>query len=232
VISYIRNLSATAEFLLIVFLCLGVQSKWAVRAIIRHSKGTAPRHVKLGNAGVLRVVILELLCLSAALWIGSVRGWSLATFGLRISWAGTLAGILLYAALIAVTAVCRAALRVLRIEAPSDFIFSGITLPFVILLAIVNPFFEETVESGYFIHALQGLGMWPAVLASALFVGFLHAYLGFTDVMTLVFWRIVIGLVYWRWRQLWPLVIAHSLADIVGLTNPWPWRRASESSAA
>jgi hypothetical protein len=63
--AFIRNLSTTAEFCLIVFLCFGAQTVWAFRALIRHWKGTAPRQVPTGNGVVVRVVILELLCLSA-----------------------------------------------------------------------------------------------------------------------------------------------------------------------
>ncbi len=90
--AFIRDLSATAEFCLITFLCFGLQTVSAVLAVARHWKRAVPRHVQFGNAGVARVVMLELLCLPAALWIGSVRGWTVATFGLHISWRGTATG--------------------------------------------------------------------------------------------------------------------------------------------
>ena len=37
---------------------------------------------------------------------------------------------------------------------------SHLTVPFVILIALVNPVFEEAIESGYFFHALQRYGPW------------------------------------------------------------------------
>jgi hypothetical protein len=221
-ISFIRDLSATTEFCLIIFLCFGLQVVWAVRAVVRHWKGAVTRQVQLGSAGVLRVVALELLCLPAALWIGSVRGWSLATFGLSISWKGTAAGVLLFAALMAGATLFAAMLKVFRVEVAGSFILKGTALPYILLLSIVNPVYEETIQSGYFIHALQHLGMWPAVLASALFSAFLHAYLVLQSVTLVFFTRIAVGLAYWRWRQLWPLILAHSLADLCALLYPRP----------
>jgi len=194
----------------------------AVLAVARHWKRAVPRHVQFGNAGVARVVMLELLCLPAALWIGSVRGWTVATFGLHISWRGTATGVLLFAALLAGAALFGAVLKALHVEVAGSFFLKGTTLPYVLLLSIVNPLYEEVILSGYFIHALQHLGMWPAVLASALFTSFLHAYLVLQSVTLVLFTRIAVGLAYWRGRQLWPLIVAHSLADLFALLYRQP----------
>jgi hypothetical protein len=92
-----------------------------------------------------------------------------------------------------------------------------LTVPFIILFSMANPFFEELMETGYFIRSLQGFGMWPAVLASAFFRAFLHAHLGIFGAMNIFVMGVLFGLVYWRWRQLWPLIVAHSLMDLIGL---------------
>ena len=88
-----------------------------------------------------------------------------------------------------------------------------VTLPVVLLWCVINPFFEETMETGYFVHRLQGHGMWPAVLASGCFRAILHAFFGLTGMATVLCVGVVFGLVYWRWRTLWPLLLAHSLLD-------------------
>jgi hypothetical protein len=220
--SFISHLSATAEFWLITFLCFGVQAVWAVRAIVRHWNGTAPRQVRIGNAGVLRVVILELVCLSAALWIGNIRGWSLGTLGLQLSWMGTAAGVGLFAAVLAGATLLGVVLKVFRLEVAFSSILPGTSLPFVLLLAAVNPLYGEALQFGYLLHALQDFGMWPAVLASAFFTSFLHAYLTLQSVTLVFLTRVAVGLAYWHWRQLWPLIVAHALLDLVALLRPWP----------
>ena len=215
-ISFLRHLSAPAEFCLVLFLGFGVQIHSAVRAIVGQRKRPAPGQVQLSNADVLRTVAVELVSLGATLWFGSIRGWSLATFGLHISWKGTAAGVLLFAGLLVAGTLLSSALNLFH---PRKAItrFVGMTLPFAVLLSVVNPIFEETIESGYFIHALQHFGMWPAVLASAVITCFLHAYLGIDAVADVLLPRVIFGLVYWRWRQLWPIVLAHSLLDFLAL---------------
>ncbi len=44
---------------------------------------------------------------------------------------------------------------------------SHLSLPVLVLFAIINPFFEETMETGYFVQSLQRYGIWGAVLAGA-----------------------------------------------------------------
>jgi membrane protease YdiL (CAAX protease family) len=95
----------------------------------------------------------------------------------------------------------------------------GLTLPFIILNSVTNPLFEELLEAGYLISALHKLGMWPAILAGALIRAFLHAYLGASGAMAVLATGVIFGLVYWRWRQLWPLIVAHALLDFLGLMH-------------
>jgi hypothetical protein len=85
----------------------------------------------------------------------------------------------------------------------------------VVLFAIINAVFEETLESGYFIQSLQRYGMWSAVLASAFFRSFLHAYHGLAAIIIIFPFGLVFGFIYWKWRRLWPLFIAHVLFDLI-----------------
>lgn len=213
----LASLSTLGEFYLVILLCFGVQIILAVRAVVRHWKGGVPREVQVGNAGVLRLVTLELLCLWAALWIGSLRGWSLVTLGLHISWMGTFMGGLLFAALMVQATLFALALKAFGVNTLWTSIRPGTTLPFVLLVSIVNPVFEEAIGAGYVIHALQQFGMWPAVLASAFFATFLHAYQVLQTLALTFLTRITVCLAYWRWRQLWPLVVAHCLVDVYAL---------------
>lgn len=216
---FIRNLSAPAELGLITVIFFGLQILGAATAIASQLKAAAQRQVQIGNPVVLRTVVLELAALAATLWIGSIRGWTLATFGARISWKGAGAGVLLSGAVLLASSLFGFALNIFHLEQAGARI-AGMTIPFALILSAVNPVFEETLESGYFIHSLQHLGMWPAVLASALFTSVLHAYLGIEGAVGVLLARTIFGLAYWRWRQLWPLIVAHSLFDLAALVNP------------
>ena len=215
---FIRNLSAPAELLLVTLICFGWPILRAGIAIRSHWNHPIPDEIEFGPAIIIRSAILELLSLAATLWIGTVRGWPFATFGLRLSWKGTAAGVLLFTVTLAVSSLGNSILNnFFHVVTASRLV--GATLPFAILASVVNPLFEEVLEAGYSLRALRDLGMWTAVLASALFVGFLHAYRGMNGAVGVVIIRIIFGLTYWRWRQLWPLIFAHSLLDLLALAN-------------
>jgi membrane protease YdiL (CAAX protease family) len=179
---------------------------------------SAPPQPQFSNGELFfGIVIYEILILAIMFWIGRIRGWSFATFGLRVSWKLTGAGFLLFALTFVALVIVAVIANTIHPAGTSPQLTGGVTWFFVLPVLIINPFFEELLETGYFVHCLQRYGMWPAVLTSALFRGALHAYLGFNGALSLFGMGIIFGLVYWRWRQLWPLIIAHSLGDLIFL---------------
>ena len=208
--TFIRNLPAPAEFCLILLIGFGgglVHEAWLVT---RHGV------VVVSDGIVLWVLARELFELWVILWIGRIRGWSVSTFGWKVSWKGTAIGLLLFITVTLLKILVMISLA--RIHSPGPGIFiSGLSVPVIFLLALINPFFEELLEGGYFLHSLQKYGMWIAVIAGSVFRGVLHFYQGFNPAAAIFAGGILYGLVYWRWRQLWPLVVAHFLDDFIGL---------------
>jgi membrane protease YdiL (CAAX protease family) len=166
---------------------------------------------------VLWLVGYELLAFTAVFWIARIRGWSFATFGLHISWKWTGVGILLFVVVVLTTIFQTVLFQVIHPAKIATPLTGALTLPFVILTSLINPFFEELMEVGYFVHALKRYGMWPAVLASAFFRTFLHAYAGLNFAATCLSLGLMFGVAYWRWRQLWPLFVAHATMDFYAL---------------
>ena len=226
----IRNLSSPGEFLLIIAVCFGLSITASVIWLIHHGHWPALQThpsfgspspnkdvVHLRNDDIVVSAVMELITLGIALWIGRIRGWSLATFGLRVSWKWTGVGVVLFLAEQPVNHLARLLATGSWYVAtnpdgtPAFFRESHLTVPFIILIATVNPVCEEAFESGYFFHVLQRYGMWFAVFTTALFRGFLHVTMGLNGFVTMFAMGLLYGFVYWRWRQLWPLIVAHSL---------------------
>ena len=210
--SFIRNLSVPAEVGLVLFIGFGfliADSIWMVAKL---------GHVEISNAGCVVSAVSEAVFLAAVLWIGKMRGWSLATFGSRISWRDTGRGILLLFAKGLVVWGCLAIIRRVYPDgiAADRVTMAGVTLPFILLVSVINPVFEEVLEAGYIIQSLQRFGMWPAVLASALFRASFHWWMGM-GAISIFASGVIVGLAYWRWRQLWPLIVAHALGDFFAL---------------
>lgn len=164
----------------------------------------------ISNVGLIAGVIGEAAILIAVLSIGRLRGWSLATFGFRISWGGAGAGILLFVVTLAAMSGAAWLVQTFHPER-TNYSTAGIAVPGILLFTFINSILEEVLEAGYVIYSLKCFGMWPAVLASALIRALFHWWQGLNGPLVIFPMGLIFGFAYWWWRQLWPLVIAHVL---------------------
>lgn len=211
----LRRFSDVTEFMLVTLVCYW----WAIAANVGAVAGYLMHvdvPVKVNDGQMLTLMGIELIGLAVASWIGRARGWSVWSFGLRPTWSGTGAGVMLTATM---------AITLILLGLVVNFVYPGsvrfeplpvsLSLGVVLLVSAVNPVFEEAIGVGYFIHALRRFGMWPAVLASAGFRTLLHTYQGFNAVVIVLPLGVAFAVVYWRWGRLWPLVVAHALFSLV-----------------
>jgi membrane protease YdiL (CAAX protease family) len=94
-------------------------------------------------------------------------------------------------------------------------------VPVLILSAIQNAVLEEVVVVGYLMTRLRDLGWrWLyVVLASAVLRGSYHLYQGFGAFVGNAVMGVVFALFFIRTRRVWPLIVAHSLLDIVAFVG-------------
>ena len=93
--------------------------------------------------------------------------------------------------------------------------------PVLVLSAAQNGVLEEVLVAGYLLHRLRQLG-WSdnrALLVSALLRGSYHLYQGFGGFAGNMVMGLVFGRMYQRWGRVTPLVIAHTLMDIVAFVG-------------
>ncbi|HEU5108493.1 MAG TPA: CPBP family intramembrane glutamic endopeptidase, partial [Micromonosporaceae bacterium] len=94
-------------------------------------------------------------------------------------------------------------------------------VPVLVLAATQNALLEEIVVVGYLLTRLRELG-WriaPAVATSALLRGAYHLYQGFGAFVGNAIMGVVFALFYLRTRRVLPLVIAHTLLDVVAFVG-------------
>jgi membrane protease YdiL (CAAX protease family) len=95
------------------------------------------------------------------------------------------------------------------------------TIPVLLLSAAQNAVLEEVVMVGYLFTRLRQL-TWPvgAILAfSAVIRGAYHLYQGFGGFAGNLIMGLIFGLVYLRVRRVGPLVVAHTLLDVVAFVG-------------
>lgn len=143
----------------------------------------------------------------------------------RLRWPGDLVGGLGLAALIGLPGLgLYLVARMLGMNAevePTSLASSWWRIPVLVLAAFANGFAEEVVVVGYLITRLRQVGLTPvqAVLASAALRGLYHAYQGFGAGLGNLAMGLVFGYAWYRWRRLWPLVIAHGVINSVAFVG-------------
>ena len=209
--SFIRNLTPRGEVFLVFAIWFGLGI--IIRSIGGHLMPGARLHGEFSNLGMMGLSIFELLVLAMVfLYIGRIRGWSFASFCFQISWKLTGLGVLLF-----VPTKLIFVLRNMIVGPNAAGLLAGqIALPIVIISSIITGIFEELMEVGYIIKVTEKYGMWTAVFISALIRAVIHAYQGAVGMACVFVIGVTFGLVYWKLRQLWPLIVAHILIDIIG----------------
>jgi len=89
----------------------------------------------------------------------------------------------------------------------------------VFLTSTVNGIFEELFVAGYIITVLrERRGVWTAINVSTVVRVLYHLYQGPIGLLIILPMGLLFGYAYARTRQLWPLIFAHVLIDIIGLS--------------
>ncbi len=95
------------------------------------------------------------------------------------------------------------------------------TVPLLVLAALRAGLTEEVIFLGYLFDRLRrlGWGPWTIILATAALRASYHAYQGFGPIVGNFAMGVVFGWCYRRWGRVMPLVIAHTLIDIIAFVG-------------
>jgi membrane protease YdiL (CAAX protease family) len=94
-------------------------------------------------------------------------------------------------------------------------------VPVLVLSAAQNAVLEEVVGVGYLVTRLRelGYGLGATVAASALLRGAYHLYQGFGAFVGNAIMGVVFAIVFARTRRLVPLIVAHTMLDVVSFVG-------------
>jgi membrane protease YdiL (CAAX protease family) len=95
------------------------------------------------------------------------------------------------------------------------------TIPVLLLAALQNAIVEEVIAVGYLGTRLRelGWGPWATIAASASLRGTYHLYQGFGQALGNAVMGVIFAWWYQRTRRLAPLIVAHTLLDVVAFVG-------------
>lgn len=202
-----------------IFLVVLVFSGWFVLASIQAVIEGFPIP-QISDKEALSVVIVECLAFPAALAFLWGQGWRAKDLGIDITWLNSFAGVLLFGFSILVNLILWEAIG--HLVGGKEFLkqFSqaiSVSLPLVLLLSVLNGIFEEFFLCRYLVEAFAKYGPAVAVGVSAFVRIMYHLYQGPLGAVLVLAFGIVVTAFYWRFRQVWPSMLAHILADVAAL---------------
>ena len=223
----IRRLPAGVEFLVVVSWAFGLPVFSSIISLGTGGESGAATGGSLvfNNSALVNILVFELIQSVFLVWFLHVRGWTLEKVGLAISWRGTGMGWLL---LIGTYVLAMGAQTLAHLLMPTEMQAAGrmyptadpkVSMELVFIVSTVNGIFEELFVAGYIITALREVrGVWTAINVSTVVRLLYHLYQGPIGVITIIPMGLLYGYVYARTRLLWPLIFAHVLIDIIGLS--------------
>ncbi|QIM21737.1 CPBP family intramembrane metalloprotease [Phycicoccus sp. HDW14] len=95
------------------------------------------------------------------------------------------------------------------------------TVPLLVLAAAQNAVLEETIMVGYLFRRWSeaGWGQWRVIVTSAVIRGTYHLYQGFGGFVGNIVMGLLFGWLYTRTRRVMPLVVAHTVLDVVAFVG-------------
>jgi membrane protease YdiL (CAAX protease family) len=219
--AFVRALSPRAEFALVLIGAFGIFLPSNLMAFLSGAWASR-RSPIIDNAHLQQVLIVELGILILGVLFLRARDWNLERIGLRPSVRDSLVGVGLniasylgYAALFLLMVNLWPA--IVHPVSATNLVAKGIDLPLILAVSLVNPLFEEGFLCGYVMTVLKARrGVLTAINVSVAIRLFYHLYQGPLGVLSITPLGLIFAYWYARTGRLWPLVVAHSLADLVG----------------
>lgn len=215
----IRELPPAAEFVIVITICFGyfiLVSSVLAFGSVAETTATVQDEISL-----IGLILIEALLLGPAALFLLLRGWRLADFRFDITLRSSGEGIALFIATYLLFLVMHTWLAALAGSDDLSVLGSSPYQPnllVVLLVSTVNPVFEEVFVVGYVIKALEcRCGATFAIGVSVLIRLLYHTYQGPMAVAFIFPMGVLFAVAYWRWRALWPLILAHGLFDFIGL---------------
>jgi len=223
---YLQALSLAAEFAIVILGAFGVLFVLTLIALVTKTGAGDPASTGWYSGGhLLSIVVYELPVGAAVFGFLRLRGWSLKRLGVRVTALETLVGFgLAFVSELALFAV----LLALAFASPgfTEGVVAaqakpgGFGLLMVIVVSIVNPIFEETFVCGYVVTVLKERAGVPTAITISMAIRLLyHLYQGAAAFIGIIPFGFVLAWWYARTGRLWPVMVAHGLADFIAFVG-------------
>jgi len=225
----IRKFSPAIELWIVLILGFGLPIYFSTRGfLIVNSDYNRSWTLKITNHGEFSVVIYEIIALFIILYILKVRDWRCSDFNLeftfRIIWTALLIifvrniiGSIGYKIFELANIVDKTTPNRVQYALKANWISLS-------LIIVINSVYEEFLLIGYFFKRLEKFHPAIVIGLSMLIRISYHTYQGWMSLFIIVPTGLVFGYYYYKYKKLWPLIIAHAFWNLFTfLTMHFHW---------
>ncbi len=209
----IQGIPVWVEFVLIITICFG--------HLIYHSSQTlfidASKVTNIiTDQSALADGMFDIVVVCITLGFLKLRGWKLTEFlPVKATWTGLFLAVAMLAGhrfLAIVSYTLLSGIFGIQMVAGVQSTLSPIG---VIATSIDVGFIEELIVLGYVTHVLQHRGPFFAITISTCIRLSYHLYQGPLVMIIVIPMGVLFGIIYWRYRNLWPFMLAHAFYDLM-----------------
>lgn len=220
---FIKTLSAKTEFILVISLAFGFSILNSIILFLDYFVPLVNYQPSFDNPTLIFNVFIQLVIISLIYFFLKLRDRqidlsnNLNIFNVSLICAGLI--ITYY-----ISYILLASVAFLGNSSSENQVFqnSNLKLTFIpiLLFSASNSFFEETIVTGYIISTLEEKRNAIFALNISVFIRLMyHLYQGPVAVLHIVPMGIIFGVVYIKYKNIWPLVIAHFILDLIALSQ-------------
>jgi uncharacterized protein len=208
---------AVVDIVVVVLLFAGPFIWWSSQSVADDF-----RPPEFSDHALVALIVTELILASLALGFLALRLGTIKQFAFSVSWKETVWGVVLYfAALLAWLVSYAVGAQFLpgeEVMEKASAIASMSVLP-ILAMSVVNGIYEEFFLVRFLVEALAKHGAWFAIGVSSLVRIAYHFYQGPQGAVFALVFGVTVSVFYWRYRVIWPAMVAHIIADVVGLAG-------------
>lgn len=207
-----RTITSPLEAFAISVICFG----WAIYSSIQMVSADFTGGA-FTDTTLIFTIVMELIFGGIAFLILYVRGFAIYTLYPTPSLAGIAVGIATYLVSVGAVWIFTAPFVASQGAQPIDSMVAqaSVSLPTVVLLALINGAYEEIFLLGFLLRGLRGYGLSIAMGVSLLVRVLYHLYQGPIGAVSILAFGLVLSLNYVRTGSLFTAVFAHVVADII-----------------
>jgi membrane protease YdiL (CAAX protease family) len=210
--------AAPFEALGIVLICFGwfiLGSLQALQAL--RGAGTGHGASAAGgftDTGFVTLLVWELVLGAAALMVLHARRYPLHALAPQPSWMGALVGVGLYVCVVLLVTFVQPLVPPAASAIAEMVAGAHVSGPVVVLVSIVNGTYEEVFLLGYLMRGMRRHGASTAIGIAVLVRLLYHMYQGPAGAVSVVLCGLVFSVYYHYRGRLFPVVLAHIIADM------------------